>query len=137
MWPDAYYLTYNIFANAQSFSTSRVCAMDRTKMIAGDATATTQCFDTGPNFFGLLVADLDGKTPPAAGSPAHIITLDSSTDLAYWQLHVDFTTPANSTLSATPQTDHRHGLHAVLQRRPGLRPGQGRRARSTPLPTVR
>jgi len=104
MWPDAYYLTYNIFGNAQSFSTSRVCAMDRAKMIAGDVAATTQCFDTGPNFFGLLVADLDGKSQPATGSPAHVIALDSSTDLAYWQLHVDFTTPANSSLSATPQS---------------------------------
>jgi hypothetical protein len=103
MWPDGYYITYNMFANAQNFSTSRVCAMDRVKMIAGDANATTQCFDTGPNFFGLLVADLDGKTQPATGQPAHVIALDSSTDLAYWQLHVDFTTPANSTLSATPQ----------------------------------
>ncbi len=103
MWPDAYYLTYNMFANASSFSTSRVCAMDRVKMIAGDIGATTQCFDTGPNFFALLVADLDGKTQPPTGSPAHVITLDTSTDLAYWQLHVDFTTPANSTLSPTPQ----------------------------------
>jgi hypothetical protein len=104
LWPDGYYITYNMFADASSFSTSRVCAMDRTKMLAADPNATTQCFDTGPNYFGILVADLDGKTKPPAGAPAHMIALDTSTSLAYWQLHIDFATPANSTLSATPQS---------------------------------
>jgi len=99
MWPDAYYLTYNIFPNGTSSNGAKVCAMDRTKMIAGDSTATTQCFSL-TNDFGLLVSDLDGKTLPPTGAPVHIVDLNDGTSLDYFSLHVDFATPANSKLSA-------------------------------------
>src|SRR5438552_7567845 len=45
VWPDAYYITFNIFANGSTFSGARVCAYDRTKMLSGQA-ATQQCFNT-------------------------------------------------------------------------------------------
>jgi hypothetical protein len=35
IWPDGYYFTFNIFANASSFSGSRVCAYDRASMLTG------------------------------------------------------------------------------------------------------
>ena len=35
VWPDGYYISYNIFNNAQTFAGSKVCALDRTKMLAG------------------------------------------------------------------------------------------------------
>src|ERR1035437_3611294 len=43
VWPDAYYISYNIFNNGSSFAGAKVCAFDRAKMLAG-ATATQQCF---------------------------------------------------------------------------------------------
>jgi hypothetical protein len=95
LWPDAYYFTFNMFP-ASGFAGAKVCAMDRAKMLAGAPDATMQCFDSGPNYGGLLAADLDGKTLPPAGAPNPLVALDSNTALAYWQLHVDFATPANS-----------------------------------------
>src|SRR5262245_41317454 len=97
LWPDAYYFTFNMFG--AGFEGGKVCAMDRVKMLAGDTTATMQCFDSGPNYGGLLASDVDGKTMPPAGAPNYVVALNSDTDLAYWQLHVDFTTPANSTFA--------------------------------------
>jgi hypothetical protein len=35
VWPDAYYTTYNIFANATTFSGAKVCAFDRARMLNG------------------------------------------------------------------------------------------------------
>jgi len=93
LWPDAYYFTFNIFGNT---FTGKVCAMDRAKMLAGDTTATMQCFDSGPNYGSLLASDVDGKTMPPAGSPNYIVALDSNTNLVYWTLHVDFANKANS-----------------------------------------
>jgi hypothetical protein len=98
LWPDAYYFTFNMFPDT-GFAGGKVCAMDRAKMLAGNANASMQCFDAGSNYGGLLASDVDGKTAPPVGAPNYIVALDTDTDLAYWKLHVDFTTPANSTFT--------------------------------------
>ena len=99
VWPDAYYITFNIFANGSTFSGARVCAYDRTKMLSGQA-ATQQCFNTSNQFGGLLPADLDGAQQPPAGSPNYVVGLGSAANqLAYWKFHVDWTTPGNSTFT--------------------------------------
>jgi subtilisin-like proprotein convertase family protein len=99
LWPDAYYVTFNMFsAGVFNFLGGKTCALDRVRMIAG-ATATMQCFDTGVNYGGLLPADLDGPTPPPAGTPNYHVALDTTSTLAFWKFHVDFTTPANSTFT--------------------------------------
>src|SRR5574338_485282 len=69
VWPDGYYVSYNIFNNAQTFAGSKVCAFDRTKMLTGDPTATQQCFQLSTSYGGLLPSDLDGTTAPPAGTP--------------------------------------------------------------------
>jgi hypothetical protein len=97
LWPDAYYFTYNLFPNNQ-FAGARVCAADRKKMLAGDPTATQQCFDTGPNFGALLASDLDGPTLPPAGEPNLLLALDTNA-LDFFKFHVDFWNPANSTFT--------------------------------------
>src|SRR5438105_4843027 len=64
VWPDAYYVTYNMFNNAgTSFLGAQACAFDRTAMLTG-AAATQQCFSTSSSFGGLLPADVDGAAPP-------------------------------------------------------------------------
>lgn len=97
LWPDAYYFTFNMFPN-NTFAGSRVCAFDRVKMVAGQ-TATSQCFNTTADIGGLLASDLDGPTPPPVGSPNFLMALDTNTTLAFFKMHVDFTTPANSTFT--------------------------------------
>jgi hypothetical protein len=98
-WPDAYYATFNIFANGSTFSGGRVCALDRAKMLVGQPPAM-QCFDTGANFGGLLASDVDGPTAPPTGSPNYLLALGANAnELAFWKFHVDWTTPASSTLT--------------------------------------
>jgi hypothetical protein len=100
VWPDAYYETFNIFGNGgNTFSGARVCAYDRTKMLSGQA-ATQQCFNTSTTYGGILPSHLTGPTLPPAGSPNYVLGLGAtSTTLAFWKFHVDWTTPANSTFT--------------------------------------
>jgi pre-peptidase len=100
VWPDAYYITYNLFSNTgTSFLGTKVCAFDRAKMLTG-AAATQQCFNTSNAFGGLLPGDLDGTRLPPAGAPNPMVALGTtSTTLATWKFHVDWTTPANTTFT--------------------------------------
>ena len=100
VWPDAYYATFNMFGGGGStFSGGQVCAYDRAKMLAGQP-ATQQCFSVGASYGGLLAADLDGSRLPPAGAANPVVSLGTSTnDLAFWKFHVDWTTPANTTLT--------------------------------------
>ena len=36
VWPDGYYISYNIFNNGVNFAGSKVCSLERTKMLSGD-----------------------------------------------------------------------------------------------------
>lgn len=96
VWPDAYYITFNIFGN--TFLGGLTCAYDRAAMLAG-AAATQICFGPDPNFASPLPSDLDGSTLPPAGSPAFIVNLQTTTSLNLFKFHVDFATPANSTFT--------------------------------------
>ena len=101
VWPDAYYFTFNNFnVSGTAYVGANVCAADRSKMIAGSA-ATIQCFQQSSNDFGMLTSDLDGATPPAAGTPNFVMELDpsGSANLDLFKFHVDFNTPANSTFT--------------------------------------
>jgi len=100
VWPDGYYITYNVFtAGGAAFLGGRACVFDRANMLAG-AAATQVCFDTTTSFGGLLPADLDGRTLPAAGAPEPFIALGAtSTTLALWKFHADFAAPLNSTFA--------------------------------------
>jgi hypothetical protein len=95
VWPDAYYLGMNNPMN----TTATVCALDRSAMLKG-AAMNSICF-TRPGFNTLLPSDLDGRTMPPAGSPNYFIGgINSGKNvLNMFKFHVDFGTPANSTLS--------------------------------------
>ena len=97
VWPDAYYISFNIFNNGSTFGGAKVCAYDRAKMLSG-AAATQQCFQLGTSYGGLLPSDLDGTTAPPAGSPNFFLNFGSNS-LNLWKFHADFTTPANATLT--------------------------------------
>ena len=98
VWPDAYYLTINeqdpnTFANLGAY----VCALDRHNMLA-DAAASAQCFQLPVTYKSLLPSDLDGSILPPAGSPNYLLNLGTNS-LNLWKFHVDWQTPANTTLS--------------------------------------
>lgn len=116
-WPDAYYETFNVFAGSSSNPFGNLCAYDRTSMLAGNA-ATQQCFQLSTQYTGVLPSDLDGPTPPPAGSPNYLINFGTNS-LNLWKFHVDWTTPSNSTLtgpanipvaSFAPACNHNNGI---------------------------
>lgn len=99
VWPDGYYATYNMFdATTDSFLGSKVCALDRAKMLA-NLPATQQCVD----FYGYsyLPSDLDGSTPPPVGSPNFILggSWRAWDQLDMYRFHVDWGDPAKSSLT--------------------------------------
>ena len=97
VWPDAYYETFDMFLNGQTYIGPDACAYDRNKMLAG-LSATQQCFQQSAALGPLLPADLDGTTPPPTGSPNYLLTFGTNT-LSMYKFHVDWTTPSNSTFT--------------------------------------
>ncbi|HNS00797.1 MAG TPA: hypothetical protein PKM78_00220 [Anaerolineae bacterium] len=109
VWPDAYYATTNE-------SSPAIYAMDRAKMLIGQPATSQRFTATGLSGFGfeaLTPADLDGMTPPPAGSPnfimrhvdteAHGVAGYPSNDLLeIYAFSVNWTTPANSTFTKLP-----------------------------------
>jgi hypothetical protein len=95
VWPDAYYITYNMFTN--TFQGARVCALDKAKMLNGQP-ATQQCVQLSSSFGGLLPADFDGSTLPPAGAPNYVVNFGSNS-LNVWKFHVDFANAANTTFT--------------------------------------
>jgi hypothetical protein len=68
VWPDAYYMSTNEFANGTAFVGAGFFAFERQKMIDGQ-TARMIYFNRPPPYGGFLPSDLDGYNPPPAGSP--------------------------------------------------------------------
>ena len=99
VWPDGYYTTFNMFTN--TFQGARACAYDRANMLAG-LPATQQCFQLSSSYGGLLPADLDGSTAPAAGTPNYLVNRLSNA-LGFWAFHVDWNNSANTTLTGPTQ----------------------------------
>ncbi len=98
VWPDAYYVTTDSFPNGGFFTGAETCALDRTNMLAGNA-AKMICFKRRTSDVAMLPSDLDGATPPPAGSPNYEMDLASSTKLNLYKFHVDFNVPTNSTFT--------------------------------------
>ncbi|MFI1203305.1 hypothetical protein ACH4VR_28380 [Streptomyces sp. NPDC020883] len=99
VWPDAYYVTYNMISPSGGFLYAEACALNRANMLTG-AGAAQQCFTTSPSYGGLLGADLDGRTAPPSGEPELMMDLGTSNSgLAYWKFHVDWSNPAGSTFT--------------------------------------
>ncbi len=109
VWPDAYYMTANMFdcasgcGGASTFEGIRVWALDRSAMLVG-GTLREVHFDISASVYDevILPANLRG-TPPPAGSPNYLVAMDDGflgTDVLHlWKFHVDWNSPSNSTLS--------------------------------------
>jgi|Deesub1362A_J573_1020465.scaffolds.fasta_scaffold00162_33 hypothetical protein len=141
LWPDGYYMSVNQFdpwwAGAGLF------VFERDRMLLGQP-ARFLYYDLGSvdeRYGGLLPADLDGPPPPQ-GSPAYFVSVDDSSwgfsrdTLHIWEVHVDWATPSNSTITGPtdiptasfnpnmcnysrdciPQPDTTRGLDAISDR---------------------
>ena len=105
VWPDGYYVTFNLQNQAKNFSAvaAQPCAADRNSMLTGSA-ATMICFQVTANGHDLtlLPSDLDGATLPPTGAPNYFLGLNTNS-LHLYKFHVDFQTPTNSTFKG-PKT---------------------------------
>jgi hypothetical protein len=110
LWPDAYYLTVNLFSNNTTFNGVRVYALPRSAMINGTGAPNpgAVAFNVSPANLGdqysLLPATFRTGSPPPAGQPEWFMDINSSavagtveTQVFVRRFHVDFATPANST----------------------------------------
>ncbi|MFZ4564797.1 MAG: hypothetical protein ACOYNU_15570, partial [Bacteroidales bacterium] len=96
VWRDGYYMTIRRFsAGAGNWLGPSAVAMDRSKMLAGNPTATTIMFNFPSSSEGPQAADCDSDFPPA-GTPCPVAYL-TSTSVMLYDFNVDWTTPANST----------------------------------------
>ncbi len=95
VWPDGYYATYNMFdpADNWNFAGTKVCALERSRMLVG-AAASQQCFDL-PEEWSMLPSDVDGATPPPAGSPNYLLAENWSDQdkLTMYRFHTDWNEP--------------------------------------------
>ncbi|MEP6788632.1 MAG: hypothetical protein ABJB40_09385, partial [Acidobacteriota bacterium] len=107
MWPDAYYMSVNMFSNNTTFNGVRVFALDRNSMINGGP-ANTIAFSVLPADLGdqysFVPASFRTGDPPPAGQPEWVMSINSSTvagtvetQVFVRRFHVDFAAPANST----------------------------------------
>lgn len=109
VWSDGYYITANKDQNSPGTS-QVVFALDRNKMITGNTTAQMLGFPlTGvavSGFYSPLGFNCNGPTLPPPGNAPVVYMQDDgwngvSTDhLKIWNINVNWTTPASSTISA-------------------------------------
>lgn len=110
VWPDGYYMTTNQFASLGTVNAGgAVYVFDRSKMLAGQV-AAFQYFNVGAvniGFARLLPSNVESAwNAPPPGTPNYIAQVADQSqvsgatedDIRIWQCHVDWTTPANSTL---------------------------------------
>jgi len=106
IWPDAWYMSVNLFSNSTTFKGVRTYALDRNAMMNGQP-ANTIAFTITPanlgNAYSLLPATFRTGSPPPAGLPEYFMAINSGaagvveTQVFTWRFHADFTTPTNST----------------------------------------
>lgn len=77
VWPDSYYMTTREF-NGNSFNQDNIYAFERAAILAGmpARTLVNKSFDPALGD-GALPSDLDGLTPPPAGSPNYVVRYGS------------------------------------------------------------
>lgn len=107
MWPDAWYMSVNLFSNNTTFNGVRVYALDRASMINGGS-ANTIAFSILPADLGdqysLVPASFRTGDAPPVGQPEWFANINSSavagtveTQVFIRRFHADFAVPANST----------------------------------------
>src|SRR5256714_13691188 len=117
MWPDGYYMPTHVFspspeglpvAAPNAFVTARLYVFERDKMIDG-LPARMQSVDLGRGS-GLLPADLDSLTPPAAGEAEFIIGPNGALTNVTLVFRVATTWGAAPAVAVIPGTPIQNGI---------------------------
>src|SRR5205823_5935419 len=101
VWPDAYYMSMNIFnSSGTAYLGPQPFAFDRAAMLAGNpATFISLGITGGSTEDPYLPGDLDGSILPSAGAPASFVEWPGNGTYKVYHFHVDFANPANSTFT--------------------------------------
>jgi len=100
VWPDAYYLSVNLFnSSGTAFLGPQPYAFDRAKMIAGMPATFIKFPPLGSNHAPFLPSDLDGNIKPPPGAPNTYVEWPASGFYNVYHFHVDFVTPTGSTFT--------------------------------------
>ncbi len=110
VWPDAWYLTLNLFSNGTTFNGVRAIALNRAQMINGTGAPTPNAIGytldpaTLGDTYSLVPASFRAGNLPPAGRAEYLLAIDSPsaagvslTKVHVWRFKPDFATPANST----------------------------------------
>ncbi len=113
VWPDAYYMSTDEFLGAD-YVGAGAFAFDRTKLLAGDPSASFVYFNlpvpVGPRRKGLLPADMDGLRPPPPGAPNVFASYtateygDAADALRLYDFRANFADPFASTFTERPDS---------------------------------
>ena len=105
---NAYFLTVDLWTDYNTFKGVRVFALDRAAMLAGTGrpNPTAIAFTIPPAGLGasqsLLAANFRNGSAPPTGEDEFLLAIDAApgalNKVKGWRFHVDFGTPANSTL---------------------------------------
>ena len=99
---DAYLLTTHEFTGGGSFLGASMIAMERDKMLTGDPSASMVRFG-GFDAYGIEPINLTGTlNAPANACPAYVHFDVNTSDYLFWDLCVDWTNTANTTISSDP-----------------------------------
>lgn len=115
VWPDGLYISTREFAPDDSFAGNGAYVVNKDQLYAGDPNAQVVSFLNPPGNTpylqgdGLLPTDLDGSTPPPAGTPNYFVgSMDDGAQYAapqdalnVFEFHVDWANPAASTFAHT------------------------------------
>lgn len=105
VWHDGIYVTANMFAFGGSYQQSKIWAIKTPDLYKGRLIAQSTT-TLSLRSFSIMPGCARGKTPPPAGSPNYLYSIDANefgglhTDaLHVWKYKVDWRTPANTTFS--------------------------------------
>lgn len=98
IWNDGIYMSANMFRRGQTYSGTKVWALNRDDLISGAALRSV-AFTIGTSYFSLLPANAKGTLPPA-GTPGYFMSdYGSNTSMKLWKFHVDWVNPSSSTFT--------------------------------------
>jgi uncharacterized protein YjdB len=101
VWPDAYYLTENVFnSTGTAYLGPQPFALDRTAMLQGQSATFVSPGLQSSSLGFMLSADLDGSATPPAGAANPWLSTQSPSAWTVFHFHPDFATPANTTWGA-------------------------------------